>query len=161
MPKVLQGLQFDTPSGSHVRPKVPIWNTPGAPNPQNIALYLKKTYIFTNAANLHFGTLLALVQRPPLWNPRVPKAAKGTQKGSHFGVIFRSFFNMFVTQAPDGPGRWPQGATASQNDPKMLQKVTLAASKTLKRSLPGRTGATKWPQPLQAERALKQRTHTH
>ena len=43
----------------------------------------------------------------------------------------------------------------SLKKPKMLQKVTPAASKTSKMSLQGRTGATKWLQPLQAERALK------
>ena len=54
-----------------------------------------------------------------------PKEARGIKRdpkrlpsSSHFsqnGLIF-------VTPASDGPGRWPQGATACQNDPTMLQK---------------------------------------
>ena len=51
-----------------------------------------------------------------------PKGAQGGQqgpkKGSHFGVIFRIIFDFLVTQEPDGPGRWPQGA----QPPKMMPK---------------------------------------
>ena len=122
----------------------------------------------------------------PKGAPRQPKGAKKVP----FWTSFSHTFRYFVTQAPDGSGRWPQGATTPHNEPQMLQKVTPTASKTstneppevsslyfckpgklkvwgrqkplhLLRTIVGSNkGATKWPQALQTERALKQRTHT-
>ena len=113
-----------------------------------------------------FGTTASLME---------PKVAQGSQRDPKrlpFWSHFPYHFLICVTQAPDGPGRWPQGATASQNDPKMLQKVTPAASKTSKHEPPRASsfslletwkaegmGPTKAIAPFEKHRLLKQRGH--
>jgi len=49
--------------------------------------------------------------------PKRPKMA------SILEPLFHKKSSIFVTRAPNGPVRWPQGATVSQNGPNMLQKV--------------------------------------
>ena len=59
-----------------------------------------------------------------------PKGAQGNQKGPKKGPIlepfksgqatFRIIFDFLVTQEPEGPGRWPQGAQL----PKMMPKAS-------------------------------------
>ena len=64
-----------------------------------------------------------------------------------------------MTPAPDGPGRWPQVATAIPNDPKLLQKVTPAASKTLKiqrRNPPKRHSKIRPPSPPAITSSIRQ-----
>ena len=82
-----------------------------------------------------------------MWSPRVPKVAKREPKWLPFGSIFSHNFRFCVNLVPQRLGTWPQGAPGSQNDAKMLQKVTPVASKTSKMSPQGAQGPPPGPKP--------------
>ena len=103
-------------------PKGDFLRHPGVPNLPNMVFYLRKTLISTKSTKLNFGSLLApfLVKGLPHGAQGCPRQPKGSQKGPHFGAVFRIIFDFLVTQEPEGPGRWPQGA----QPPKMMPKAS-------------------------------------
>ena len=96
------------------------------PQPSKTSKNIRENTRSQNRHNLNFRPYLDifLAQRASQWSPRVPKASTREPNGLPLCNMFCQKMLIFMNPAPNGPDRWAQGATASRNEPDMLQKVT-------------------------------------
>ena len=142
-----------------MRPKVPIWSTPGSPNPQNMVFYVRKTFISAKSTNLNFEPLWSsfLLQWAPLWRPMVPKASERDPK---WLPVSRHFFTKFVNFSDPGTKwawkvatrshslpKWSQNAPKS--DPAWLKNIKNPKSTSPKKAFANPSTTTLQPSPHQ------------
>ena len=139
------------PEGAHLE-------HPGAPNPQNIAFYHRKTLIFTKSTNLNFEPLWAqFLSRGLTYGAQgCPRNPKGIQTGSNFGVIFHKicqFSRLRRQMGLQGGHKLPPSPkmikNAPKSDPGCFKNIKIPASTSTKKATQKSVDHTLQPSPPQ------------